>query len=987
MSLPSRRHPLRTLSRLLVAVIGLVLALDLTTPDAHADEIKIRGGSFTTKSAAPDKPFAHKRWKTTGTASWFRRTDADRDKRSADDFGVRLAAGSRLEQTVDVAPLTAPKGSRHTPNSSHWIGLLSVDLAATKSNSTATIVVTLTPPNGGPLLTTTTTTRSVDSTTRATLRIPADQFVSGSWTLRVSVPAGASTADVLVDDVMWFRVPVATEEMRFAKPNGKNGPDRIDSGALGFVAYTADRHAPLPVVAVHDDSPAATAGLRPGDVVIAVDGHPLPRSSCRPGHDWFRHGHEATLGRAVENALEKTKPTVVLTVMRHDSPSPRHLKLEVDPRPPLPKNFPFDDDVTPRLYDDMLAFVRRTRRDDGSWANGGNAWIQTTWAGLALLGRRDPQDRAAIKQAADWLLRKFPTPESFGNLGYWAAGYAGIFMSEYLLATGDDRVRPWIAAALQWVEDGFHTSKWKVPALGHGPNGLPYGNKALVAPATHVIVFEALAREAGFRSSIWNTVLPFMKLAWSNPKEGGHGSLGYNRSYRDKGEFWSRSGLFALAADLRGTQPVMKRSMIRFMRRRHAWMRNSHAYGNPGDAWGLIGVARVDEQAFREVMSAWRWAFGGAWQPGYGLRHSTAHMGSPYMGGEGLINPAFAAVFSIRHRGLVMTGARDRRWLDVNDIPTAPSAVRIERNHDGHVTMRPVVAAANVVVRYTLDGRDPTTSSPAYESPLDLSDGGMVTARTFTAKRSSPVATGPVVRRRLGISKGRWKVLDASGDDDPVRAKNRAAFLIDDDPRPWRHDVGRATTDLPYVVTLDLGRVRHFTGLAFTGGGVEKVRVGWSTTKTPSDALAQKAEPYDAATPNHEEQNPTKNNKRAQRRRRRNHKNAPTRIDFGQWVKARYLRVEIHAVSAKNKRPRIAELDLAWPHIDARREKGRLTFDIEDSPTNNDVVLRYTTDGSTPSKSSPVIRKPIAVDKDTVVITRMFNRSGTPLGPVRVWTK
>jgi len=63
------------------------------------------------------------------------------------------------------------------------------------------------------------------------------------------------------------------------------------------------------------------------------------------------------------------------------------------------------------------------------------------------------------------------------------------------------------------------------------------------------------------------------------------------------------------------------------------------------------------------VFAQYTWAFALAWQPGFGIRFTMPHMGTPYMGEEGLINAAYATLFSTRNKGLHITGATDRNWL------------------------------------------------------------------------------------------------------------------------------------------------------------------------------------------------------------------------------------------------------------------------------------------------------------------------------------
>ena len=89
----------------------------------------------------------------------------------------------------------------------------------------------------------------------------------------------------------------------------------------------------------------------------------------------------------------------------------------------------------------------------------------------------------------------------------------------------------------------------------------------------------------------------------------------------------------------------------------------SHAYGEPGAAPGLLGLAVVKPKAFEEIVPQWRWRFLCSWEPGYGLRYSTPHMGAPYLGEEAVVNLAYLLLLSTEttassSRARPRTGAR-----------------------------------------------------------------------------------------------------------------------------------------------------------------------------------------------------------------------------------------------------------------------------------------------------------------------------------------
>ncbi|MFT7617694.1 MAG: hypothetical protein ACI97A_001333 [Planctomycetota bacterium] len=936
----------RCLPKSTLTCILLVLSVLLLVPDIEsgADIIKLPGSRFNTKRAKDGRPFKSKGWKVTGKASWVERKDSV----IKNNFAVSLASKSKISRDVTIAELKVEADTKVGNQLQHWVYLLCADVALRsegRANGRAEVQLRIEVPGTSRAFSQRLKVTKTGFQQRIVLPISTAKMKSGVWSLSVK---SIGAANVLVDDVFCLKVPRDPSVMKFAKPNGKNGPDRLESGTLGFVSHTAHEHGPLPVVSVRKDSPAAAAGLLPGDIILEVNGRALGVNSCKPGFDWFENGHEPALGRASELALATASPRVSLKVLRGEQT--KRLAVKLKRRLPLPENFPFDDEVTPQLYEELLDFVRRTRKKQGHWANGGTDWIQTSFAGLALLGRRDPQDYQAIREIADWFMVKFPTPESFGNLGFWSASYAGIFLCEYLLASGDDRVRPWIESALRWIEDGFHTSKWGMPALGHGPSGLPYGQKALMAPASHVVVFEALAKKAGIESTIWPTLLPYMKHSWSDPKEKGHGAMGYNASYRDLGEFWSRSGLFALATQLRGVEKFMRRSLVKIMTERHSFMRNSHAYGNPGDVWGLAGLFCSDAQAFAKVMKAWRWSFGGAWEVGFGLRHTTAHMGSPYMGGEGLLNPAMAMLLSVRHRGLFITGAsdQDRLWLKLEE--KAPAETRIRMVHDAEGWIHIKTSPPGLPVRYTTHGTKPTSKSLLYEGRFLLHDGGLVIAGIEEAKG----VIGSVSKQIFGLPKLGWRVLAATGASKKEDAIRRAGKLIDgDDQNPWQPDRGQDAPGFPFTVTIDLGTSQTFRGLVFRGNHVpENVQVAWGNAPA---LLAKKVASFTTT------------------------KKRPSTVDFGKLVSARYIHIEI--LSARKGKARFGELELLWPNIVETRERQNIDLGLKEE----ELTLRYIIGKGVLDDSSKEFRGPIKLKPGQVMFARAFDKRGKLVGPCHVY--
>ena len=611
--------------------------------------------------------------------------------------------------------------------------------------------------------------------------------------LRIEV---ADNAAAVIDGVHLCHLPDQASKPLLGKANGKTGPDLLGAGSYGFDAMMVHRQVVLPVMQVRPNSPAAKAGLRGNDVVVGVNGEFLPPGDLDPGFYWFHNSHEAILGRAALAAYARSakSPGVVqLNVLRNGAVENLALKLN------LPVNIADDDFLTApekisTLNDELIAHVLQHQQDDGSWRKNP---ILTSLGGLALLSTGEQKYARQIKSAANWLLSKHATPDTGF---YWFPAWGGIFLGEYFLATGDERVLPVMQRNLRVMESGFHTSKWGMPTLGHGPRGLPYGNKSLVAPAVHILVFEALAKRCGIESNIHETLWPFMLAAYSDPEGGGHGGLGYNASLKDLEQFFSRSGLFALALELRNEHPEMQQALVKIMHERHPWFRNSHAYGEPGGLTGMLGIHAVDEAKFRDILRDYQWWFALALEPGHGLHFTIPHMGAPYMEGEELINNGYAIVTNADRRTLHITGSTKTNWLDISRIPVPVSDVMILQLADGKVLLKCEVPGPKI--HYTTDGSTPTSRSPAYRSPFAVGDHSVVKAVAFGDDGSA----SKIASRRFGCLKANWSVVAASGHHDAAEAKARAARLFDGDEAVcWITDVGEESTTYPYEVIIDLG--------------------------------------------------------------------------------------------------------------------------------------------------------------------------------------
>jgi hypothetical protein len=464
-----------------------------------------------------------------------------------------------------------------------------------------------------------------------------------------------------------YILPSTVNRSMQAKENGVDGPDLQDFGLLGFQALALQDHPVLVAGLVRPGLAAARAGLREGDLIVGVDGKALPPIELGSSERGLSDSPLACLGMACERSLRQGRREIGLEIFRDGQARRLGVRLDSSLGTGFAAGFPAPADaLLDRLESDCKSWLLKRQKPDGSWSEQGTAGIQTPLAGLALLGSRDPACLPAVARAVDWCLK------SSRGRGYFEQGLALMLVAEYHLASGDKKVLGWLESTLESQAGGTNNTIWGHDGWGHGAGaGLPYGNKGLIGAAIHVVAGEALAGKCGVPGRFLEAGKSYFLNSWGDPAKGENGSMGYNASAKDGDEFWSRTGLSLMALTLRDEHPEMRGPMLAIMKKRFFMFRQSHAYGEPGGSLGLAGLACADAAAYREVMGrlAFHWLI--AWEPGYGLRYTSPSMGAPYMGQDGLLNPAMLFALSGRRQGLACTGARDRGWAAVARIATS----------------------------------------------------------------------------------------------------------------------------------------------------------------------------------------------------------------------------------------------------------------------------------------------------------------------------
>ncbi len=184
-----------------------------------------------------------------------------------------------------------------------------------------------------------------------------------------------------------------------------------------------------------------------------------------------------------------------------------------------------------------------------------------------------------------------------------------------------------------------------------------------------------------------------------------------------------------------------------------------------------------------------------------------------------------------------------------------------------------------MVIHYTVDGTDPTASSPVYKAPFTM-DCGMLKALAIAGGQA-----GPEFKVIVGYPKNAWTLAKSSGQE----AGHEADKAFDgNDQTYWLTPSGQSS----HFLELDLGTERLLSGFAYTPQKENaKGMMERGVIKTSQDGKSW------SVLENFEFGNLI---------------NDPTKREhfFKKKVKARYIRVEATGIAAGGKELSIAELSL-----------------------------------------------------------------------------
>jgi lysophospholipase L1-like esterase len=272
---------------------------------------------------------------------------------------------------------------------------------------------------------------------------------------------------------------------------------------------------------------------------------------------------------------------------------------------------------------------------------------------LGLLATGDSKYHPLLKREAAWAAK-------YDNMGFatWYFGYITIFLSEYILATGDDSVLP----SLRWMVLEAAKGQSAVGSWGHkfaDTNGRLPGYGMMNSPGAVLTIGMALAREAGVKdpevqSAIErsNTLLEFYI---------GKGAIPYGDhapnlfGHEDNGKNGMVAVLFDQVENKEGTEFFAKMSTAS-----HYGERDQGHTGNFFNlTWAMPGVSRGGPNAtgaWMHEFGAWYFDLARAWD------WTFPHQGPPQNKNDAYANWDATGVYLIAYamprKAIRLTGSR-----------------------------------------------------------------------------------------------------------------------------------------------------------------------------------------------------------------------------------------------------------------------------------------------------------------------------------------
>ncbi|QTN33804.1 hypothetical protein HZ994_16285 [Akkermansiaceae bacterium] len=390
-----------------------------------------------------------------------------------------------------------------------------------------------------------------------------------------------------------------------------NGPDKEVPGYLINLGPTGARATleskSFTVKYIFAGSPA-DGKLEIGDVITGVNGRPF-EVAHKFGHHMTRMkefpetGYEGPLmdfGNAIEDS-EGKDGKLLLSVARGGKDAEVAIELEAIGR--FSDTFPYGCEKSARLAKGAMDYLSESDFIKREQCHA------KCMSGLALIA-------AGKMEQARELVYSWNTIPEFG-IWVWPASYQCILLSEYYLATKDERVLPTIQGIVDVLEKGQVADmadykerthgkmgnvghKFRTGGFGHNTNVGGYGTMTITT-ALAVTAFE-LAKDCGAEVDQGKIDLALAYVRKSTTKDGYIGYHTHQCAYAPSG----RQGLALIAHRLAGDTEVNNdyiKVVSHGLSDSRKYLNDAHADSVLSVCWGLLGAnVSGDAKALRDMM-------------------------------------------------------------------------------------------------------------------------------------------------------------------------------------------------------------------------------------------------------------------------------------------------------------------------------------------------------------------------------------------------
>jgi len=350
------------------------------------------------------------------------------------------------------------------------------------------------------------------------------------------------------------------------------------TGARGWV-----RDNRIFVVDVAPDSPAADR-IKLHDAILGANG-----LKCAEDADPRR-----LLGKAItESETAQGKGRLSLMVRRDGKDVTVDVQLRV--MGSYSDTWPYECKKSRKILHEASAYLAARQYPNGYFP--AEVGISTSWAGLLFLATGESQYLDNARRAAYWLAEQSYPDMILHN---WPAGYAGVFLAEYYLATGDRSVLPKLQSLCDFLAKGQM-------GFGSWAHNSPFGGYGAVNQVG-LVCFMALvlADECGLdvdQAALKRSTDFFHKYA-------GKGWIPYgdHRPWRGL----SGNGKNALAAvvfDLLGEYPEDVRQFSLTVAASYEHREHGHTGSFFSFFWGPLAAVHAGEDRFRKFLDEQTWYY------------------------------------------------------------------------------------------------------------------------------------------------------------------------------------------------------------------------------------------------------------------------------------------------------------------------------------------------------------------------------------------